>query len=238
MKKYTNKLYCFSPLVMLLTFLFESFAAILALIKYKTSSTSRLIIYILLALAGFQLAEFMVCGGFGFSGFEWARFGFVSITLLPPLGLHLAYKIAGVKTGVLIKIAYATCVIFMVYYAFSIVTVEANSCRANYSVFNTPAIWNELFGIYYYGWMLTGIWFSFRQVSLLQVKSLKKNQTKISALNWLAVGYLSFILPTTFVNLVNPATIEGIPSIMCGFAVLLAIVLIGFVAPLALEKRK
>ena len=86
--------------------------------------------------------------------------------------------------------------------------------------------------------MLTGIWFSFRQVSLLQVKSLKKNQMKISALNWLAVGYLSFILPTTFVNLVNPATIEGIPSIMCGFAVLLAIVLIGFVAPLALEKRK
>ena len=72
----------------------------------------------------------------------------------------------------------------------------------------------------------------------MQVKDAKKNQTKISALNWLAAGYLSFILPTTFVNLVNPETIEGIPSIMCGFAVLLAIILIGFVAPLTLEKRK
>lgn len=238
MKKYTNRLYCFSPLVMLLTFLFESFAAIFALIKYKTNNTSRLIIYILLALAGFQLAEFMVCGGFGFSGLKWARFGFVSITLLPPLGLHLAYKISGVKTNAVVKTAYATCAIFMVYYAFSIAPVHADSCRANYSVFNTPAIWSELFGIYYYGWMLAGIWFSFRQVSRLQVKDAKKNQTKISALNWLAAGYLSFILPTTFVNLVNPETIEGIPSIMCGFAVLLAIILIGFVAPLALEKRK
>ncbi|GEM_PF-4205541 len=42
---------------------------------------------------------------------------------------------------------------------------------------------------------------------------------------------LAFIVPTTAVNLINPATLAGIPSIMCGFAVLLAIILAGEVLP-------
>jgi hypothetical protein len=40
-----------------------------------------------------------------------------------------------------------------------------------------------------------------------------------------------FILPTTAANIVDPSTIAGIPSIMCGFAVILAIILTGFVIP-------
>ena len=65
-----------------------------------------------------------------------------------------------------------------------------------------------------------------------------ENLRKILALKWLIGGYIAFILPTTIVNIINPSTIEGIPSIMCGFAVLMAIVLIGFVAPRTLELKK
>ena len=238
MNKYTNKLYCFSPTVMLLTFLFETLAAGLALFKYKNSEISRLIIYILLALAGFQLAEFMVCGGFGFSGVEWARFGYVSITLLPPLGLHLAHKIAGSKTGKLVKASYVACIIFVVYYAFAVSAVNHEYCRANYSVFNTPNVWKEFYALYYYGLLLAALWFSHQQIKWLSLSKNKDSKRKKSALKWLTVGYLSFMLPTTVVNIVNPNTIEGIPSIMCGFAVLLAIILIGFVAPLTLEVKK
>ena len=238
MKKYTNKLYCFSPTVMLLTFLFETFAAGWVLFKYKASEISRLIIYILLALAGFQAAEFMVCGAFGFDGVEWARFGYVSITLLPPLGLHLAHKIAGKKAGMAVKLAYITCAIFVFYYTFAVSTVEAGVCRANYSVFNTPSLWGEFFGLYYYGWLIAGVLFSVHQSKALY--SLKKKSSKFQAraLAWLTIGYVSFMLPTTIVNVIDPNTIEGIPSIMCGFAVLLAIVLLGFVAPLTLEPKK
>lgn len=238
MKKYTNKLYCFSPTVMLLTFLFETFAAGFVLFKYKTSEISRLIIYILLALAGFQLAEFMVCGGFGWDGVRWARFGYASITLLPPLGLHLAYKIAGVKANWLVYWAYITCAVFMLYYSFAVSTVEAGVCRANYSVFNTPSPWGNIFGIYYYGWLLVGLYFAIQKSAFLKNSKSKVDKTKGSALQWLALGYMSFMLPTTFVNIVDPSTIEGIPSIMCGFAVILAMILLGFVAPRALESKK
>ena len=81
------------------------------------------------------------------------------------------------------------------------------------------------------------------QIFISRSKKLNKiinseNLRKISALKWLISGYVAFILPTTIVNIVNPSTIEGIPSIMCGFAVLMAIVLIGFVAPRTLELEK
>lgn len=222
---------------MALTFAFEALAAGWTLFKYRTSEISRLIIAILLSLAGFQMAEFMVCGGFGFSGVEWARFGYVSITLLPPLGLHLAHKIAKQESGPMVKSAYMTCAIFSACYIFLTEAVQYEACRANYSVFNSPSGLSELFGLYYYGWMLIGIWYSMKQVNLLKKSNAEENSKTISALTWLAVGYLTFILPTTIVNIINPATIEGIPSIMCGFAVFLAFILVGFVSPRVLQKK-
>lgn len=244
LKKFSNKIYCFSPTVMLLTFIFEVSAAAIALFRYKTSEIQRLIIYLLLALAGFQAAEFMVCGGWGWSGVEWARVGYLSITLLPPMGLHLAHKIAGKKSGALVKIAYTTMFAFIAYYLFVTNGVSEKVCRANYSVFNVPEVASMLYGIYYYGWLLVALWFIYCQIKQLggelskKVFFKKSKSRQISALKWLALGYLSFMLPTTFVNVVNPATIEGIPSIMCGFAVILAIILIGFVAPRTLEVKK
>ena len=260
MKKYSNKLYCFSPIVMLITFLFEALAALVALIRYKTSRISRLIVLLLLALAGFQLAEFMVCGAFGISGVDWARFGYLSIALLPPLGLHLAHEIAGVKPGKLVKAAYITMLAFSAYFLFVVGGVFAgeNTCRANYSVFNTPnGIATLLFTLYYYGWMIMAMIFCWQQMQKLSAENSKgiwrlifsrskrfsqiinaENLRKISALKWLFGGYVAFILPTTIVNIIDPSTIEGIPSIMCGFAVLMAITLIGFVAPRTLELKK
>jgi hypothetical protein len=56
-------------------------------------------------------------------------------------------------------------------------------------------------------------------------------KNKARALKSLAVGYLAFILPVTIVNIIDPSTISGIPSIMCGFAVILAVILAGEVLP-------
>jgi len=58
------------------------------------------------------------------------------------------------------------------------------------------------------------------------------------AISGLIFGYLVFIVPTILVNLLSPNTVRGIPSIMCGFAVLLALTL-GFVTlPATVAKKK
>jgi hypothetical protein len=49
-------------------------------------------------------------------------------------------------------------------------------------------------------------------------------------------GWLSFLLPTGIVNALNPQSISGIPSVMCGFAVIYAIVLVFGILPMATKK--
>jgi hypothetical protein len=51
------------------------------------------------------------------------------------------------------------------------------------------------------------------------------------ALLYQVFGYLSFLLPTGIVNTINPTTLKGIPSIMCGFAVIYAIILVFGITP-------
>jgi hypothetical protein len=51
------------------------------------------------------------------------------------------------------------------------------------------------------------------------------------------LGYLVFLVPTTAFNIIDPTTLKGIPSIMCGFAVLLSIIIAFKVLPEVSEKR-
>src|ERR1035437_5936385 len=96
-KKYQGKLYCFSPPVMLVTMLIEFSLVIYTVWRYKMTTVSRLAVVILASLGTFQLAEYMVCGGLGLSNIGWARVGYVAITLLPALGIHMLVKLADKK---------------------------------------------------------------------------------------------------------------------------------------------
>lgn len=229
-KRYTGKLYCFSPPVMLATFVIETTFIFYVLWRYKMTAITRLVVAILACLAIFQAAEYMVCGGIGLQAGTWSRIGYGAITLLPPLGLHLAYKIAGRTNKYLITAAYATASAFVVYYVIITGAISGQTCYANYSVFDTHQASTFLYGLYYYGWLLTTV-----VVSLLFASQHKKHT---GALRALALGYAAFIVPTTAINLVDPSTIAGIPSIMCGFAILLAFALVGRVAPEAIQNKE
>lgn len=217
---------------MLATFLFEIVAALYILIRYKRTKIALLIIALLVCLAIFQGAEYLLCGGFGLSGSMWSKIGYLAITMLPPLGLHLIHAIAGKKSRTVIPLAYLTASIYLIYFTFYTGVVSGTTCYANYVVFNSssellPPI---LYAIYYYGWMLVAVWLAIKFVRLSRRHNVK------SALAALALGYGSFIIPTTTVNLIDPNTIAGIPSIMCGFAVILAAVLVAKVAPESIER--
>lgn len=216
---------------MLATFLIEISFAAYVVWRYKMNVVGRLVALILTFLALFQLSEFIVCGGSGWQGFEWTRLGYASITLLPPLGLHLSASIAKKNITPLIIFAYITSVAFILFYVFTTGAISGATCYANYAVFDTHAASSIPYALYYYGWLFAGTF-----LSLLWSKSAKKSSER-TALIALAVGYVSFILPTTTINIIDPSTISGIPSIMCGFAVILAFIMVGRVAPEAATKR-
>lgn len=225
-----NTLACFSPLVMILTFTIEMILALYTLWRYRLTPVSRLVILILLALATFQLAEYNICeASFGMSSLDWARVGFVAITLLPPLGVHLSLEMAK-KTRAqrkLLIVLYAVAAVF----AGAFLTVghgmqDGAVCLGNYAIFEVAPTTIRMYSAYYYGLLLLGIWIALQNAHTQQTK------TKRLAQYGMVAGYLVFLLPTTTVNVLDPETISGIPSIMCGFAVLLAITLVGYVLPM------
>lgn len=228
MLKTNNRLFCFSPPVMIATFLIEAALLIYTIWRYKLNKISRLAVLILTNLAIFQLAEFMVCGGLGLQGVEWARLGFVSITLLPPLGLHLGAVIARQSRPLLITAAYASAAVFSSIFLFTKDAMIGEQCQPNYVVFNLQDWLTHLFVIYYYGWLIVSVWLISRWAQRSKYKKQLRN---------LMFGYMAFIVPTTTANLLNPDTISGIPSIMCGFAVIFAVVLVVGVLPGAAKKR-
>lgn len=222
----SNTTYCFSPPVMIATFAIEIGLAIYVSWKYKLTSVTKLAIGVLFFLAIFQLAEYNVCeGSFGINSLGWARVGYVAITMLPPLGFHLATRLAGKKQRGAVTLAYASATAFALFFIFSGNGITSPACLGNYVIFRSApgSVW--LYSIYYYGWLIASTTYAFHQAD----KKIAAHRSK--ALKALAVGYLAFILPTTTANIMDPSTISGIPSIMCGFAVILAIVLAGEVLP-------
>jgi len=223
------KLYCFSPVVMLGTCIVEIAFALWAIFRYKMNEAGRLVVLILVFLAIFQIAEFNVCETGWIDSLLASRLGYVAITMLPPLGIHLAYALAGAKKRPLLIPAYATAALFAVFFLFIGQALSGHLCLGNYVIFQVlpGSVW--LYALYYYGWMIAGV----RLCFTLQSGKLRA----ASALTGLAVGYLAFMVPTTTINFLDRATIEGIPSIMCGFAVVLAVTLVVWVLPKAGRKR-
>ena len=185
---------------------------------------------LLLSLGVFQLSEYMLCGGLGLKGFEWARLGYISITLLPALGIHLAASIAKKDVKPLIIAAYTSAALFAVYFAFNPGAINSHECRPNYAVFEFNQVSLIAYSLYYYGWLVAGTVLSYRWS--------KELSNKRAPLLWLTAGYLLFIAPTTTVNILYPETLAGIPSIMCGFAVFLAAVLVLRIAPRTAKIRQ
>ena len=224
---------CFSPPVMIATFLIEVFGALWLLYRYKTTLAAKLMIAILLCLGLFQFAEYMVCeGALGISSLDWARIGYVAITFLPPLGLHLGMAIAKRHHKLVLIVSYVAAITFSAFFLFVERGMGGSVCLGNYVLFDIAeaAVWPYFF--YYYGWLALGTVLAWEFARKPGIERHAKD-----ALRGLAVGYMAFILPTTIVNIINPETIAGIPSIMCGFAVILALVLLFWVAPHALERR-
>ncbi len=215
---------------MIATFIIEIGLLLYTLIRYRMNSATRLVCATLLCLAIFQFAEFNVCENGQQLGSLYSRIGFIAITLLPPLGIHIVQTIAKRGSHILRYAAYASGIGFAVVFGASNFAFQSHVCSGNYAVFQLAPGLGGLYFAYYYAWLFVGI-------GLCLYYSVAAHKKIREALILQTVGYLSFILPTGIVNAVNPASINAIPSIMCGFAVLYALILVFGIAPRILDRK-
>lgn len=233
MHKKNETFFCFSPLVMISTFVIEIALAAFVTWKYRHTLLGKVSIVALLCLAVFQLAEWMVCeGSLGMDSVTWSRIGFVVIALLPALGLHIVHILAGRTKSVVPALGYIAAAIFVGYFAVATHGITSALCGGNYVIFEVAPTAIRAFTFYYYSLLLIGTGYA-----LFWAASEKNKHTK-RALRWLVGGYAVFMVPTAVINTIDPTTIAGIPSIMCGFAVLFAFILTFAILPEYGKARK
>src|SRR5215471_4163757 len=106
--------YCFSPEVMMATFIIELILATFVFFRYRVTRFGRAAAGVLLLLGTFQLAEYRICTTTGGVPLFWSRVGFVAITLLPLAGLYLVHLVS--HKPHFLKLGYATAAAFVVYF--------------------------------------------------------------------------------------------------------------------------
>jgi hypothetical protein len=234
--KGSTQLNCFSPPVMIGTMIVEVAMALYTVWRYKMDNLTRLVTITLITLATFQMAEYFVCTASIGHVLEWSRFGFAAITLLPPLGLHLMHVVAGKPGRRLVRTAYFSMVCFVAFFLLFPAVFNRYQCTGNYVIFRLRPHAGGAYWIYYFGWIITSTLLGFKWANELS-KLGKKARTHLQMVQALIVGWFIFIVPTAIANIINPATRQGIPSIMCGFAVLFALILAFYISPRAAQVK-
>jgi len=220
---------------MIATMIIEVSLALYTLWRYKLNSLGRLAVLMLTMLASFQLAEYFVCtGSVGHAEF-WSRVGFAAITVLPPLGLHILHVLAGKPGRLLVRLAYGTMFAFMGIFLLLHGAFNNHECTGNYVIFHLRPRLGGAYWVYYFGWIGASMVLAFKWMSELQ--RLGKKVRTLQAIRGLTIGWFVFIIPTAVANVVNARSRQGIPSIMCGFAVLFALILALYIMPRAGQRK-
>ncbi len=212
--------YCFTPMVTLITFLIEVALGIFALSRYRHTLFGRLAILLIAFLSIFQLSEYMVCSSN--TNLPWATIGWVSITFLPVLGLHLTELLT--RKTLWVKTGYLVATVFSVMFIGAGQLFNTVSCPGNFVQYisSSAAMINAY--PYYYGL------FILLAVGKIIQAYLRGGPAR-GTIGWFLLGYAFFITPTILVYVILPVPLSAFPSIFCGFAVLLAFILARKVLP-------
>lgn len=215
---------------MVATFAVEIFIALYTVIRFKMNPKGRAILGLLVCLAVFQLAEFFVCTQSSI-GILASRAGYIAITFLPAFGLYLMSLLTIPMQKRTHYAVFGVSFLVAMYFLFAPNAFKSYECTGNYVIFQLGLISAYAYGIFYYSLLAAAIFRGFAY--LVQMPKAKSTD----AVRWLLAGYAIFIVPVAILTVIHPDTREALPSLLCGFAIMLAIILGARIAPLSLEKR-
>ena len=218
---------CFSPTVILLTFLVESSLALYTWWRYKASPFRRRAVIFLALLALFQGSEFVICRGANAE--IWARVGFIATAFLPVIGIDFIGLLC--KKRLYTGITYAMATVFSIVMAFYPNIFHSAVCTNRFVAFYSDApAFDIAYTVYYVAMLFFGL--------ALAWQGMQEKKANKKALAWLIIGYASFMLPAFSLYAFVTVTRVGFASILCGFAILMACVLVLRVLPQVLVERK
>lgn len=220
----------YSPILAIATAFFEISVAIWALRGPGRKPIIRTTSAILILLAAYQLVEVLVCTRAPVYGFM-PQMAFIVVTWLPPLGLLLIAQLSPSQSSVNYAISYfmlAVALSIVVWIAFDDRFVSDSVCNIVYAKYSSPLPRFRIYAWFY--WI--GL-FGMISLSALGVRN-SDDLGQQRLLKTVLMGSLGFIVPAVVVNHFVTAAQGALPSVMCHFALVLAI----FLAKLITIERR
>jgi len=179
---------------------------------------------ILLFLAGYQVIEAVLCSGLlAVPSPALSRLAFIVVAWLPPTGLLLVSRLYPGSPCWLRGYAYAMYA-FCLYLVAGILLdgqfVTASVCLIVFAQYQNPTPLYQTYGIFYQSGLMGMLLISAYGVTVC------KDDRQRLLLGQVLLGSLAFILPSLVTVAVIQVAKDALPSIMCHFALLLALFLI------------
>lgn len=216
----------YNPILSLATATLEVGAAVWAL----RGPGRRPIIYaasaILVFLAGYQIVEAIFCTGSPVTLAFLPRLAFMVVAWLPPTGLLLVSLLYPTKKPFLRWYAigmYLFCAALVLGIATDKGFVSATVCEIVFARYANPTALYRTYGMFYQSGL-----FAMLLISAYGVTVSEDHRQRL-LLGQVLLGSIAFIFPSLVTVAVFPATSGGLPSIMCHFALLLALFIIRLV---------
>lgn len=220
----------YSPILALVTGLFETVAAFWTLTRPGRRHILRPVGLLLLFLAGYQFIEVVACATTHST--LAARLAFTDIIWLPPLGAWLVVQLSaadnrGLRWAVIALFAIAAALVVCVFADPGFVTRTV--CEVVFARYDQPSpLYYYVYGVYYQA-VLAAILVG-AAVALARVEDVVQRRHLADV----QIGMLGLLLPTVFTQaLFTELDGSTTPSIMCHYALILAL----FLTRLAARER-
>jgi len=209
---------CFSPQISLTTFIVEFALAIYFVAIAPQDKLNKIIGRVTAFLALYQLCEFMICIT---NNTLFTRLAFIITALLPAYGVVYAFTMIKKKLSLnKLIVLYSFPILFSIYFAFTSIYNNPTVCLNMFILYPKLGIMAKIYGSYYFVYLLASIYIFYRAIKQTKDKVFRR---------FYELGILSiliFTLPTVLFIIILPEYFRLFPSVLCQFALLLALIFI------------
>jgi hypothetical protein len=220
----------YSPALAIVTGVLEVAAGIYALAAPGRKAVLRTAAVLLILLAGYQFAEVLVCARPATPAFS--RLAYFIITWMPPFGLWLAVACDGRRRKVLRTVAaayFAAAAALCVWILADAGVITRSICELVIARYFVARPFDIAYGLYYQSALL---WIVFGAGMAMAAAGDVVDRKHLASLQ---LGVLGFMAPALAVRMLFGGRGDLLPSVMCHFALVLAVSLVGLIVR---ERRR
>ena len=228
---------CFTPTISISIAIIEFALASILLLFFPKSEFRDFFAFFIYLLGFYQFTEFMLCSG---NAFFWATIGFITYSFLPAIALHAVLKIFKKKFNIIW--VYVIPIIASIFVIITPGFIIKASCERYFIsigtiITSTPSFLLlaafAIYVVYYFGFL--ALTYSIILKDYLKQKNKIKREIELVEM----VGILLMTVPTLVLLILFPVFGIMFPSVLCAFAIFVAIsAFIGVYLKGKLRKKK